>query len=126
MLKTLLFAAAIAFVVSTSQGIADEPNAPGDKQARSIQAEVRGTLHFQAGRGYFISVKFGDAAERDSRVWLRVSENKALVQELAGLTDKGVVAKGVLEQMPENVQSSVPPLGIYLRNGFGIEPAAAK
>ncbi len=101
---------------------ADEQKAPEDKQEQGIKAEVRGTLHFEMGRGYFISVKSSDKfAERENRVWLSVTESKVLVRKLEGLTGKEVMAKGNLGQMPENARAGVPPLGIYLRLGFEIK-----
>ena len=126
MLRSLTIAAVVAFAVSMPHGRADEQKAPGDRQEPGIKADVRGTLRFESGRGYFISVKSGDQAERESRVWLQVSENKVLVRQLEGLTGKQVMAKGNLEQMADNVRASVPPLGIYLRHGFEIERAGAK
>jgi hypothetical protein len=126
MLKSLTLAAVVAFAAQMPHGRADQQKALGDKEEQGIKAEVRGTLHFEAGRGYFISVKSGDKAEPESRVWLRVAEDKALVRQLQGLAEKEVVAKGNLGQMPENVHASVPPLGIYLHLGFEIEQAGAK
>jgi RNA polymerase sigma factor (sigma-70 family) len=97
-----------------------------DKKEDSIQAEVRGTLHFEHGRGYFISVKSHDKfAEDKIRVWLRITENKILVRKLQELAGKEVMAKGHLEQMPEDVRASVPPSGIYLLD-FEIKHAAAR
>jgi hypothetical protein len=83
-------------------------------------------LRASSGRGYFISVKPADKLEQEMRVWLEVSEGKALVRQLQGLTGKEVIAKGELAQMPANVGASVPPLGLYLRLGFAIEHAGAK
>lgn len=127
MLQSLKIAALVAFATLLPHGRADEQKARGAEREQGIKAEVRGTLHIDTGRGYFISVKFRDQAKRESRVWLQVSENKILVEQLAGLTGKEVLAKGNLEQMPENVVgASVPPLGIYLRLNFEIEHAGAK
>ena len=123
MLRILSLAALGAFAVSMPLGLADDQKPDGDKPEQGIQAEVRGTLHFEAGRGFFVSVKSSDQAEKESRVWLQVAEDKALVRELRELRGKAVIARGKLEQMPGDVGASVPPLGIYLRNGFRIEPA---
>jgi uncharacterized membrane protein affecting hemolysin expression len=71
-------------------------------------------------------VKPADKAGREMRVWLRAAEDKVLVRKLEGLDGKEVTAKGKLEQMPEDVRASVPPLGIYLRLGFEIEPTGGK
>jgi hypothetical protein len=88
-----------------------------------ITAEVRGTLRFESGRGYYVEAKAGDQA---TRVWLRVSEDKVLVRRLEGLTGKRVVAKGPLGQMPEDVKGSVPPHALYLATPFEIEAAKEK
>ena len=42
------------------------------------------------------------------------AEDKALVRKLQGLDGKEVTAKGKLEQMPEDVGASVPPLGMLV------------
>jgi RNA polymerase sigma factor (sigma-70 family) len=97
-----------------------------DKKEGGIKAEVRGTLRFEDGRGYFISAKSSDKiAEDEIRVWLRIAENKILVRKLEGLEGKAVTAKGHLEQIPEDVRASVPPLGIYLLD-FEIKRAGPK
>jgi hypothetical protein len=57
---------------------------------------------------------------------LRVAEDKVLVRKLEGLDGKGVAAKGKLAQLPQDVRASVPPLGLYLANGFTIEAAESK
>ena len=113
----------LAFPPSSEGADAKEPAA--DKETGYIKAEVRGTLRFQEGRGYFIGFKSEDAPQREQRVWLRISEQKVLVRRLQGLTGKEVVAKGNLEQMPEDVGASVPPHGLYLRD-FQIEAAEVK
>lgn len=90
-----------------------------------IKTEIKGILHFQAGRGYFISVKSGRFPKTENQVWLRVSENKKFLRELEGLLNKTVIVKGELEQLPENVTASVPPLGMYI-DDFQIEEAKNK
>jgi hypothetical protein len=46
-----------------------------------------------------------------------------LVRQLEALTDKQVLAKGNLEQMPEESHATVPPKGMYMSRfeikGFG-------
>src|SRR5262245_56969127 len=81
-------------------GHADEPAAEKGKKDQGIQAEVRGDLHFESGRGYFISVKPGGEREREMRVSLWISEDKALVRRLQGLEGKEVIAKGKIAQLP--------------------------
>jgi hypothetical protein len=87
-----------------------------DKDAGVIKAEVCGTLHFQEGQGYFISVKSRDHPGWENRVWLLISENKVILRQLERLKGRKVMAQGELEQMPENVHASVPPQGIYLNH----------
>jgi hypothetical protein len=87
---------------------------------------VRGTLHFESGRGYFLSVRPVDKARRETRVWLRAAEDKALVRELEGLKGTEVIATGDLAQMPRDVGASVPPMGMYLQHGFRIERVGSK
>src|SRR5437899_219531 len=94
MLRILSLAALGAFAVSMPLGLADDQKPDGDKPEQGIQAEVRGTLHFEAGRGFFVSVKSSDQAEKESRVWLQVAEDKALIRELRGLRGKAVIARG--------------------------------
>jgi hypothetical protein len=88
-----------------------------------IAVEVKGVLRFESGRGYFIAVKSADRADPENRVWLWISENKTLVRRLEQLTDKTVVAKGNLEQMPATTKASVPALDMYLSR-FEIDAAA--
>jgi hypothetical protein len=126
MLRNLMLAGAVNLAFTMSLGHADEQKPQEVKSDQGINAEVRGTLHFESGRGYFISVKSTDKAAREMRVWLRAAESKVLVRKLQRLDGKEVIAKGKLEQMPEDVGASVPPLGIYLRHGFDIEHAEAK
>ena len=121
MLRHLIVA--VTLVLTMSPGRADDQN---PKKEQGIQAEVRGTLHFENGRGYFIAVKPAGKTAPEMRVWLQAPEDKALVRQLQGLNGKQVIAKGELIQMPANVRASVPPLGIYLRYGFTIERAGAK
>jgi hypothetical protein len=126
MLRILTPTVAITLVLLMSSGRADEQKAREDKKQQGIQAEVRGTLHFESGHGYFITVKPADMAGREMRVWLRAAEDKVLVRKLQDLDGKEVTARGKLEQMPEEVRSSVPPLSVYLRFGFEIEPTEGK
>ena len=65
MLRILMAAVAAALLLTGSFGRTDEPKPPGDKREQGIQAEVRGTLHFENGRGYFISVKPADKVEQE-------------------------------------------------------------
>lgn len=90
-----------------------------------IKAEVIGTLHFQESQGYFISVRSSEHPGWENRVWLWVSENKVFLRHLDGLVEKRVMAKGELEQMPDNVQANVPTRGMYLKN-LEVEAALAK
>jgi hypothetical protein len=95
-----------------------------DKRAPDgVTAEVRGTLRFEEGRGYYVEMQPGEDGRPPERVWLRVSEDKAHVRRLEGLTGKRVEAKGPLGQMPESVKAAVPPHGLYLASPFEIEPA---
>jgi hypothetical protein len=126
MLRSLSLAGVAALALSTSLGRAEEPKPQQGKKEQGIKAEVRGTLRFESGRGYFIAVKPADKAEQEMRVWLRAAEDKVLVRQLEGLSGKEVTAKGKLAQMPATVRASVPPLGLYLRHGFAIERAGAK
>jgi hypothetical protein len=119
MLRKMILAVAVTSGLTMSPGRADEQKLPKAKKEQGIQAVVRGTLHFESGRGYFLSV-------RKTRVWLRVAEDKALVWELEGLKGKEVIATGDLTQMPQDVRASVPPMGMYLQPGFRIERAGAK
>jgi hypothetical protein len=80
-----------------------------------IKAAVSGTLQFQTGQGYFISEKSKEHPGWQNRVWLAVGEHKVLVRQLQDLEGKFVTVSGELEQMPENVQASVPPHGMYLK-----------
>jgi hypothetical protein len=126
MLRSLrLTVGALLFAFPLLSGGADAKEPAADKGTGYIKAEVRGTLQFQQGRGYFIGFKSEGASQREHRVWLRISEDKVLVRRLDGLMGKEVVAKGNLEQMPEDVQASVPPHGLYLQH-FEIEAAEAK
>jgi hypothetical protein len=122
---TLVFTVS-TLVLTMSSGRAEGPKHQVVKKLQGIRAEVKGTLHFESSRGYFISVKPADKPGQEMRVWLRPAEDKALVRKLERLVGKEVVASGNLAQMPENVQASVPPLGVYLRHGFEIEHAEAK
>jgi len=90
--STLVVAAALAFAVSSGDG---KPAPQKEGQDEGIQAEVRGALHFESGRGYYIAVK----GEKEMRVWLWISEHKVLVRNLQGLDGKKVIAKGKLQQL---------------------------
>ena len=114
MLRTLTLAAAVALALRTSSAPGDERKAQEDKKEQSIKADVRGTLHFESGRGYFIAVKPATKTEAEIRVWLWISENKVLVRQLQGLNGKEVIASGKLAQLPEGHGASVPPLGLYM------------
>jgi len=116
MLRNLTLAVAVPLVLTMSPG----------RTEQGIRAEVRGTLRFENGRGYFIAVKPAGKVKEEMRVWLRAAEDKVLVRQLQGLSGKEVIAKGELAQMPANVRASVPPLGVYLRHGFAIEQAGKK
>jgi hypothetical protein len=78
-----------------------------------VYAEVAGVLHFQDGQGYFISVK-NDEFNTENQIWLRISEDKSMVSRLQRLTNKEVIARGSLGQMPDTVNSAVPKGGMYL------------
>ncbi len=115
---TLIMAAVLAFTMSSAH--ADKSKSQNDNKEDGIKAEVRGTVHFASGHGYYISVKTAGRAKQEMRVWLYISENKVLVRKLEGLTGKTVIAKGNLAQMPADHQASVPPLGMYM-GSFQIE-----
>jgi len=126
MLRSLMLSVAVTLAIALSLGRADEQQPQEAKNEQGIRAEVKGTLHFESGRGYFISVKPADKAGRETRVWLRAAEDKDLVRKLQGLDGREVIARGDLAQIPQDIGASVPPLGIYLRHGFSIERAGAK
>jgi hypothetical protein len=126
MLSNLILSVTATLALTLSIGRADEKKPQEAKNEQGIRAEVRGILHFESGHGYFISVKPTEKAGRETRVWLRAAEDKELVGRLQGLDGKEVIGKGSLAQMPQDVGSSVPPLGIYLEHGFKIERAGAK
>jgi hypothetical protein len=122
----LLQAIAVSVILAMSPGAADCQGPQPAKAGPGISAEVRGTLRFENGRGYFITVPAEEKGGRQTRVWLQVAEDKVLVRKLQGLDGKDVTAKGKLAQMPKDVGSSVPPLGLYLANGFTIEATKTK
>lgn len=126
MLSNLILPVGLALTLTLSIGQTYEKKPQETKNEQGIRAEVRGTLHFENGRGYLIAVIPTDKAERATHVWLRAAEDKELVRKLQELNGKEVIAKGNLAQMPKDVQASVPPLGIYLQHGFSIERAGAK
>jgi hypothetical protein len=117
--------AALTLAVAMSPGSAEGHNPQDAKREQGIRAEVKGTLHFENGRGYFISVR-AEKAGRETRVWLMAAEDKALARQLAGLDGMEVTARGTLAQLPQDVHANVPPLGLYLPHGFTIERAVGK
>jgi hypothetical protein len=125
MLKSLTLTVAAALVLTMSSGRGDEPTPQADTKDDGIKAEVRGTLRFESGRGYFIAVKAANKTEQEMRVWLWISEDKVLVRKLQGLDGKQVLATGKLAQMPEGRGTSVPPLGMYMSR-FEIKEASAR
>ena len=88
-----------------------------------IKAEVRGILRWDDKHGHYILTR--DADSRETRVWLRYTEDKVTVRKLDGLLGTEVIATGPLKQLPPNVTTSVPPGGIYLE-GFSVEEAPVK
>jgi hypothetical protein len=112
----ILAAALITFTLPSTAALSIKREPQPEKTSGLIKAEVSGRLRFQKGQGYFILINSKENPNLENRVWLWVSENKVLIRRLEGLEDKEVLAKGELEQMPENVRASVPPLGMYLRN----------
>src|SRR5437867_8397072 len=120
MLRSLTLTVALVLVLTMSStmssGPEDEPKSQGDNKEDGIKAEVSGTLDFETGRGYFISVERVDKAEQKMRVWLWHSEASVLVRKLEGLHGKKVIAKGKLAQLSERLLMSVPPLGMYLES----------
>jgi hypothetical protein len=125
MLKSLTLAVAATSVLAMAPGHANEKKIQEGKNVHGIQADVRGTLNFESGWGYFISVKPADKAEQEVRVWLLVTEDKELVERLERLTGKEVIAKGKLGQIPEGVRTSVPPRGVYM-SPFEIKGAGVR
>jgi len=119
--KNLILIAAIAFLVLPSKAVESSKRENQAENSKGvIKALVTGTLQFENGRGYFISVKSKKHSGWNNRVWLAVSEDKIMVRQLQGLEGKSTTVKGELEQMPANVQAAVPPHGMYLRT-FEIE-----
>jgi hypothetical protein len=91
-----------------------------------IKAEVTGVLRWRdEGGGYYIAIRPGDDPKRETRVWLWITEDKVTVRKLEGLTGKEVTARGMLEQLPEDVRALVPPGGMYFSK-FEIEAAGAR
>jgi hypothetical protein len=125
MLKRVTLAVAAALALTMSSGRGDEPIPQADTKEDGIKAEVRGSLRFQSGRGYFIAVKPANNREQEMRVWLWISEDKVTVRKLQGLDGKQVLATGKLAQLPEGHQASVPPLGLYMSR-FEINEASAR
>lgn len=118
-LTIFLVITAFAFLLT------EKTNAQTADDAQFIKTEIKGVLHFQNGRGYFISVASSEFPKKENQVWLRVGENKKFVRELEGLLNKTVIAKGELEQLPESVTASVPPRAMYIYD-FQIEEIKTK
>jgi hypothetical protein len=128
MFRNLTLAVAVALALTMSSGRGDEQKPQEDRKEQGIKAEVRGTLRFESlesGRGYFIAVKPANKTEKEMRVWLWISEDKALVRKLQGLDGKEVIANGKLAQLPEGHKTSIPPLAMYMSR-FEIEGAGAR
>jgi hypothetical protein len=125
MLKHLTLAVATALFLTLSSGHGDETKPQDARKEQGIQAEVRGTLRFESGHGYYIAVKPFDKKEKDMRVWLWISEDKVLVRQLQGLEGKEVLARGKLGQLPEGHHASIPPLAMYMGR-FDIKEAGAR
>ena len=121
----ILTAVAAALVCIAAMAWAQETERPSDKNTDFIKADVRGILRFEAGHGYFITVKSDEKPERETRIWLLFGEDKVTARQLEPLVSKQVLAQGNLEQMPEEVHASVPPNGMYLRH-FQIKGAGEK
>lgn len=107
---------------SPGQGDKPKPQADNDD---GIKAEVRGTLRFESGCGYFIAVNPLSDREYETQVWLWISEDKVLVRKLQRLNGKSVIAKGKLAQLSKGHRTSVPPLGMYVSR-FEIKEADAR
>jgi hypothetical protein len=113
---------AVVLALPPMSGAADDAKPKEEKKSDYVKAEIKGTLNFD--HGYFVSIKFGEDPQSELRVWLLISENKALVRQLEGLTGKEVVVKGNIRQMPQNAKATVPPLGLFFKEGdFTIEAA---
>jgi hypothetical protein len=108
---------------------ADAPAQGKGKEAnekQGIRAEVRGTLQFENGRGYYIAVKVPVKSDQEMRVWLWISEDKETGRKLEALNTKEVIAHGDLAQLPEGTQTrNVPPLGMYMGR-FDIKAADSR
>ncbi|HEY0250239.1 MAG TPA: hypothetical protein VGC41_01890 [Kofleriaceae bacterium] len=97
----------IALALMLSTGARAEPD--------HVVVDVRGTLSFEPGHGYYIEVKTAP------RVWLLVTEDKVLVRQLQSLTTKPIVVKGALHQMGANENAALPSRALYLDN-FTVAP----
>ena len=86
-----------------------------------IKVEVVGTLNFRHGNGYYVATKSKRFPNSETLVWLNMTEDKILVRKLQRMMGKRVSILGELEQLPENVNASTPPHGIFVRLGFKIE-----
>lgn len=121
---TAVPAAVLGFALFITPAKDSPPSAVPDG---GITATVRGLLKWNdSGGGYYILVREGKNPPTETRVWLLASENKIIARQLEGLAGKQVVATGVLRQMPQDTRARVPPLGLYLADGFKIEESPAK
>jgi len=93
---------------------------PGD--SFYVKVEVRGTLNFRDGKGYFVEVPSTAFPKESIEIWLDVSEDKLLVRRLQQMMGKTVVVRGQLDELPSNVTTPVPRRRIYIRR-FEIELA---
>ena len=87
-----------------------------------IRTEIRGTLNFREGRGYFVEVPSTSFPNEKTEVWIWISENRRLLRLLESMLGKSVIVRGNLEQMPSTVEAAVPKKGIYVTD-FEIELA---
>jgi hypothetical protein len=84
------------------------------KQVGAIKAEATGMLRFENGVGPYVSVRYADDPERESRVYLRYTEDKISAKKVEALLGKRVVARGALRQLSEDVRTGLPPLAMYM------------
>jgi len=87
-----------------------------------VKVEVRGTLNFRDGKGYFVEAPSTAFPKESIEIWLDVSEDKLLVRRLQQMMGKNVVVRGQLDELPSNVTTPVPRRRIYIRR-FEIELA---
>lgn len=95
----------------------EDESSSAPREGQGIKAEVRGTLRFEMGHGYYILVKGGKKTERETRVWLLIVEDKILVRKLEGLTGKEVIARGILEQTSKEGEYYKPPFSLIMGGG---------